>query len=79
VSKDSTSKKAKVTKENADRIKSGMSRAEVEAILGKGKVEAGAKIQDFEGSVTVWEGPDGAISVIFTDDKVTATGGWQKK
>ncbi len=79
VSKDSASKKAKVTKENADRIKAGMSRAEVEAILGKGKVDAGAKIQGFEGSVTVWEGPDGAISVIFTDDKVTATGGWQKK
>jgi outer membrane protein assembly factor BamE (lipoprotein component of BamABCDE complex) len=78
-SKTSVTKKEKVTPENADRIKTGMSRAEVEAILGKGKVEAGAKIEGFDGAVTVWEGTDGAISVIFTNDKVAATAGWKKK
>jgi hypothetical protein len=79
VGKETASKKEKVTKENADKIKVGMTRDEVEAILGKGKHEAGAKIEGAEGSVTVWEGSDGVISVIFTNDKVTATGGWQKK
>ncbi len=79
VAKGSESKKAKVTKENADKIKVGMSRAEVEAILGKGTTSAGAKIENFGGEVTVWEGPDGTITVGFANDKVTATGGWHKK
>jgi hypothetical protein len=78
-SKATAAKKDKVTKDNADRIKVGMTRAEVEAILGKGKHEAGAKIEGFEGAVTVWEGADGVISVIFTDNKVAAAGGWKKK
>jgi hypothetical protein len=79
VGKSSATKKEKVTKENGERIKVDMTRAEVEAILGKGKHEAGAKIGDVSGTVTVWEGTDGAISVIFTNDKVTATAGWKKK
>ena len=77
--KASESKKAKVTKENADKIKVGMSRAEVEAILGKGATSAGAKIENYGGEVTVWEGSDGSITVGFVNDKVTATGGWHKK
>jgi outer membrane protein assembly factor BamE (lipoprotein component of BamABCDE complex) len=77
--KSSATKKEKVTKENGDRIKVGMARAEVEAILGKGKIEAGAKIESFSGDVTVWEGKEGVISVIFTNDKVTAAAGWKKK
>ncbi len=77
--KSTATKKEKVTKENADRIKIDMTRAEVEAILGKGKHETGARIEGFSGDVTVWEGTDGVISVIFTNDKVTATAGWKKK
>jgi hypothetical protein len=79
VAKASESKKAKVTKENADKIKVGMSRAEVEAILGKGATSAGAKIESYGGEVTVWEGADGAITVGFANDKVAVTGGWHKK
>jgi outer membrane protein assembly factor BamE (lipoprotein component of BamABCDE complex) len=77
--KNTATKKEKVTKENADRIKVNMTRAEVEAILGKGKHEAGAKIEGASGDVIIWEGTDGIISVIFTNDKVTATAGWKKK
>lgn len=73
------SKKGKVTKENADQIKVGMTRAEVEVLLGKGKTQAGVQIPGYSGEVTVWEGADGTITVGFANDKVAATGGWVKK
>jgi hypothetical protein len=77
--KHSESKKGKVTKENADKIKVGMTRGEVEVLLGKGKTQAGVQIPGYSGDVTVWEGTDGTITVGFTNDKVAATGGWVKK
>jgi outer membrane protein assembly factor BamE (lipoprotein component of BamABCDE complex) len=79
VGKDSATKKAKVTQENGDKIKVGMSRAEVEVILGKGKVQSGVRVEGFSQDATVWEGTDGTITVLFVDDKVKAVAGWKKK
>jgi hypothetical protein len=70
---------AKVTKENADKIKIGMTKAEVEAILGPGKVSAGQKIEGFSGEVVIWEGDAGAITIGFTNDKVTLAATFKAK
>jgi outer membrane protein assembly factor BamE (lipoprotein component of BamABCDE complex) len=80
VGKDSGSKKTsegkqpekRVTKENDAKIKTGMTKAEVEAILGPGTVDNSAKIEGFSGGVTVWKDGDNVIQIGFKDDKVVA-------
>src|SRR4051812_10964001 len=62
IGKASDSKKAKVTQENAAKIKIDMPRAEVEVLLGKGKVEAGVRVEGFSQDATVWDGTDGTIT-----------------
>jgi outer membrane protein assembly factor BamE (lipoprotein component of BamABCDE complex) len=62
---------SKVTKENFEKIKVGMSRKEVEAILGLGKAKAGAKVEGLSGEIVVWEDDKKVIQIGFVDDKVT--------
>jgi len=67
---------SKVTKENYDKIKVGMTLAEVEKVLGKGELQAGASggIMDVSGSAKVykWVVGEKAITITFVNDKVTA-------
>jgi outer membrane protein assembly factor BamE (lipoprotein component of BamABCDE complex) len=72
-------KPAKTTKENADKVKVGMTKAEVEALLGPGITRAGAKIDSFGGEVMVWEGEAGTITVGFETGKVAVAAAWQPK
>ena len=51
-------------------IKEGMTKSEVEAILGPGKVDSSAKVEGHSGAVTVWKDGDHVIQIIFKDDKV---------
>jgi len=57
----------KLTKANADKIKEGMSKAEVEAILGPGKAKADAG----KGGVYIWQEDGKSITITFVDDKAT--------
>lgn len=61
----------KVTQENFDKIKNGMSEAEVDAILGKG-VDEGGGISWYSRR---WDGPDMSIAVRFTTKGVA----WMKE
>ena len=65
----------KVTKENYDKVKTGMTIDEVEDILGKGKMEEGATgaLGGLTGSAKVctWTKGDAKIVVTFVNDKVT--------
>ncbi len=60
----------RVTKENDAKIKTGMSKAEGEAILGPGTADNSAKIEGFSGGVTVWKDGENVIRIGFKDDKV---------
>jgi hypothetical protein len=62
---------SKVTKENYDKIKVGMSRKEVEDILGKGKLKAGAGTDAGSGEIWIWEDGKKVITLTFVDDKLT--------
>ncbi len=66
----------KVTRENYDKIQSGMSLSEVEGILGKGTEKAGmgGAIGNLSGSarIVVWGGEEKSITITFANDKVVA-------
>lgn len=66
---------SKVSKDNYDKIKTGMTLAEVENILGKGELQAGGAggLGDLLGSAKVYKWTDGekSIMVTFANDKVT--------
>jgi hypothetical protein len=68
---------SKVTKSNFDQIKTGMTVAEVEGILGKGTESTGASgaIAGLAGSfkVMAWKDGDKTITVNFANDKVVLT------
>jgi len=68
---------SKVTKDNFDKIKTGMTVAEVEAILGKGTEtqSAAGAIGDLAGSAKTitWKDGDKTITVNFLNDKVATT------
>lgn len=68
---------SKVSKSNFDKIKVGMTVAEVEGIMGKGTEEAAAAgaIGELKGSAKVmsWTDGDKKITVTFVDDKVKLT------
>lgn len=62
---------SKVTKSNYDKIETGMTKADVEKILGSGTAEKGAGVGDLTGSVVKWEkNEDTWITVTFANDKV---------
>ena len=64
---------AKVTQENYDKIKDGMTAKEVEAILGK-PVEGeggGVALGGMSAGTKVWKDGNKKISITFMNDKVT--------
>ena len=67
---------SKVTKDNYDKIKEGMTLSEVEAILGKGEKQAGGSISIGDiggtGDVYVWKDEQKEIKVTFRDGKAVA-------
>ena len=67
---------SKVSKSNYDKVKTGMTQAEVEGILGKGteKAGVGGALGGIAGSAKVltWTEGDKSITVTFLNDKVTA-------
>jgi hypothetical protein len=82
--------KSKVTKANYDRIKEGMTLAEVEAILGKGTKDTGdgsnvagqfgvalpQPAVSGAGDIYKWEGGAGTITLTFRDGKVVHRSGF---
>ena len=66
---------SKVTKSNFDKIKVGMTTAEVEGILGKGTESKGVagSVGDLTGSAKImtWTDGDKSITVTFVNDKVS--------
>lgn len=68
---------SKVTKENYHKIKTGMTLAEVEDILGEGTkpgADLGIEALEVTGDVYVWQDGNKSISVTFEDGKVIGTG-----
>jgi hypothetical protein len=63
---------SKVTKSNYDKIENGMSKADVEKILGKGTEEKGGGVGDLTGTMVTWKKGETSISVTFANDKVVA-------
>ena len=67
---------SKVSKDNFDKIKNGMTVAEVEEILGKAteEGEAGGAVGELVGAgkVMTWKDGDKSIGVTFVNGKVTA-------
>lgn len=61
---------SKVTKANYDKVETGMSKAEVEKILGKGTEDKSGGIGDLTGTVVTWKKGDTTITVTFANDKV---------
>jgi hypothetical protein len=61
---------SKVTKANYDKIENGMSRADVEKILGKGEASGGG-VGDISGAIVKWAKNDDVwITITFANDKV---------
>jgi len=69
----------KVSKDNYDKIKDGMSLADVEKLLGKGELQGGAAgaVANLAGSAKIYKWTDGdkAVTVTFVNDKVTLKAG----
>lgn len=60
----------KITQENFDKVADGMSRAEVEAILGAPTEASSAGIAGISGTSATWKGEVGTITIQFFNDKV---------
>jgi hypothetical protein len=63
---------SKITKENFDQIKLGMTQEEVQKILGPPSEAAGIEIPVFSGTMSKWARGDTVISVQFVNGKVVA-------
>ena len=63
---------SKITKENFDRIKLGMTQEEVQGILGPPTEATGVEIPMFSGTTSKWARGDTVISVQFVNGKVVA-------
>jgi hypothetical protein len=63
---------SKITKENFDRIKLGMTQEEVQRILGPPTEASGIEIPVFSGTMSKWAQGDTVISVQFVNGKVVA-------
>lgn len=62
----------KINKTNFDKIKTGMTEAEVQAILGPPTESSGVDVAVFAGTTSVWKQGDTVISVQFVNGKVIA-------
>lgn len=67
---------SKVSRDNYEKIETGMTMDEVESILGSGEVVTGggAAIGDFElsGKVMRWGTEEQGVEIVFVNNKVTA-------
>lgn len=63
---------SKITKENFDKIKLGMTQGEVQGILGPPTEATGLEIPVFSGAMSKWVRGDTVISVQFVNGKVVA-------
>lgn len=63
---------SKITKENFDKIKLGMTQEEVQGILGPPTEASGIEIPVFSGTMSKWTKGDTVISVQFVNGKVVA-------
>ncbi|WP_333844861.1 outer membrane protein assembly factor BamE domain-containing protein [Pelomicrobium sp.] len=61
---------AKVTQENFDKIKAGMTQEEVTALLGEPTESSGFSLGNLSGTSAVWKDRDGAIHIQFVNGKV---------
>lgn len=62
----------KISKENFDRIQTGMTEDEVQAILGPPTESAGVDVTVFSGTTSIWKKGDTVISIQFVNRKVLA-------
>ena len=63
---------AKINQENFDKIKTGMTLAEVKAILGEPADSAGIDVTVISGGTAMWKGDGIAINIQFVNGKVIA-------
>lgn len=61
---------SRVSQENFDRIKAGMTKDEVVAILGKPDETSGFSLGSLSGESASWKGRDAAIDIQFANGKV---------
>lgn len=59
-----------VNQENFDRIKAGMTKQEVTAILGKPDETSGFSLGSLSGESATWKGKDASIDIQFANEKV---------
>jgi outer membrane protein assembly factor BamE (lipoprotein component of BamABCDE complex) len=69
---------SKVNQSNFDKVKTGMTRAEVEDILGKPTEESGGAAAipgiSVSGKIATWKDGDKVITVTFANEKVVTKG-----
>jgi hypothetical protein len=63
---------AKITQENFDKIKTGMTLAEVKAILGEPTDSSSVDVAVISGATAMWQGKGATINVQFMNGKVIA-------
>ncbi|HSB70101.1 MAG TPA: outer membrane protein assembly factor BamE [Candidatus Methylomirabilis sp.] len=63
---------SKVTQENYAKIQSGMTQAEVKAILGEPTESSSIALGPVGGTTSTWKGSGGTITIQFMNDKVIA-------
>jgi hypothetical protein len=59
-----------VNQENFQKIETGMTQAEVEAILGRPDESSSASLGNFSGGSSTWKSGDAAITVQYMNDQV---------
>ncbi len=62
----------KITKANFDKIQTGMTEAEVQAILGPPTEAQGVDVAVFSGTVSTWKQKNVTITIQFVNGKVVA-------
>jgi hypothetical protein len=63
---------SRITSENFVKIQTGMTQAEVQAILGKPTESSGFDVAGFSGATSTWRGGGVTITVQFVNGKVVA-------
>ncbi|MEW5708017.1 MAG: DUF3862 domain-containing protein [Pseudomonadota bacterium] len=61
---------SKITQENFDKIKAGMTQEEVTTLLGEPTESSGFSLGNLSGTSAVWKDKDGAIHIQFVNGKV---------
>lgn len=61
---------SKVTQENFDKLRDGMTESEVHALLGSPSSSSSVQIVGVSGTASKWQGSDALITVRFVNGKV---------